>query len=218
MRVILLGGPGAGKGTQAALVCKHFDIPQISTGDMLRSAIAERTEIGMRARQLVDSGELVPDEMIIGMVKQRIESADCKSGFLLDGFPRTEAQAAALDKMLGEMNLKLDHVIEMKVDDHALVERITGRFSCKNCGAGYHDRFQQPLVEGICDKCGKNEFVRRKDDNVETVRSRLEAYHKQTSPLFPYYRTVGILREVDGMADIDEVTRQIAEVIEFPNG
>ena len=218
MKLILLGPPGAGKGTQAKRLEDNLGVIQLSTGDMLRATVESGSELGLQAKVIMERGQLVSDEIMVSMIRDRIRESDCEKGFILDGFPRTEAQAAALDKMLGEMNLKLDHVIEMKVDDHALVERITGRFSCKNCGAGYHDRFQQPLVEGICDKCGKNEFVRRKDDNVETVRSRLEAYHKQTSPLFPYYRTVGILREVDGMADIDEVTRQIAEVIEFPNG
>lgn len=218
MKLILLGPPGAGKGTQAKRLEDNLGIIQLSTGDMLRAAVASGSKLGLQAKVIMERGQLVSDEIMVSMIRDRIRESDCEKGFILDGFPRTKAQAVALDKMLGEMNLKLDHVIEMKVKDHALVERITGRFSCKNCGAGYHDRFQQPLLEGVCDKCGAEEFVRRKDDNVETVTSRLEAYHKQTAPLLPYYREVGILREVDGMAVIDEVTRQIAGVIEIPNG
>ena len=218
MKLILLGPPGAGKGTQAKRLENNLGVVQLSTGDMLRGAVASGSKLGLQAKVIMERGQLVSDEIMVSMIRDRIRNSDCEKGFILDGFPRTKAQAAALDRMLGEMNIKLDHVIEMKVDDHALVERITGRFSCKNCGAGYHDHFQQPLIEGICDKCGAKEFVRREDDNVETVTSRLEAYHKQTAPIFPYYRTVGILREVDGMADIDEVARQIAGVIGIPNG
>ena len=182
MRVILLGGPGAGKGTQAAMVCKHFDMPQISTGDMLRSAIAERTEIGVRASQLVDSGELVPDEIIIGMVKQRIKSADCKSGFLLDGFPRTVPQAQALRRE----KIKIDLVIEIAVDDQEVLRRMTGRRVHLPSGRTYHVEFNPPKQPGIDDVTGEP-LVQRADDDIETVRERLKVYHKKTAPLIDYY-------------------------------
>ena len=161
----------------------------------------------------MERGELVSDEIMIAMIRDRIQQPDCENGFILDGFPRTIAQAEALDEMLTKMDVRLDHVIEMKVDDGILVDRISGRFSCANCGTGYHDRFQKPQKEGVCDSCGGREFTRRKDDNAETVASRLEAYHAQTAPLLPYYKEHGALKSVDGMADIDEVTRQIEAVL-----
>lgn len=213
MNIILLGPPGAGKGTQAQRLVESKGLVQLSTGDMLRAAVKQGTEVGKQAKSYMDAGALVPDEVVIGIIADRIDEPDCKNGFILDGFPRTVAQAEALDRMLADKNLELSAVIEMKVDDAALVERITGRFSCAKCGAGYHERFNKPKVEGVCDKCGSTEFVRRADDTRETVASRLEAYHEQTAPLLPYYRQRGKLKTVDGMADIDEVTRQLENVL-----
>jgi adenylate kinase len=181
---------------------------------MLRAAVASGSEIGQKAREIMERGELVSDEIMIAMIRDRIQQPDCVHGFILDGFPRTTVQAEVLDAMLANMDVKIDHVIEMTVDDAALVERITGRYSCAKCGAGYHDKFQQPEADGVCDKCGSTEFSRRKDDKAETVTSRLQAYHAQTAPLLPYYKAKGVLKAVDGMADIDEVTSQIELVLE----
>ncbi|MDP6566474.1 MAG: adenylate kinase [Alphaproteobacteria bacterium] len=214
MRLILLGPPGAGKGTQAERLADAFGISQLSTGDMLRAAVAAGSEIGMRAKAVMEAGDLVSDEIVVGIVAERIDQADCRDGFILDGFPRTLAQAGALDGVLADRDLVLDAVLEMQVDDGLLVDRITGRFTCAACGANYHDQNLRPKVDGVCDKCGGGEFKRRSDDNAETVRARLSAYHAQTEPLLPFYREKGILRSVDGMADIDEVWRQLRQVLE----
>jgi len=213
MKLILLGPPGAGKGTQAKRIEEARGLVQLSTGDMLRAAVAAETEIGLKAKAVMEAGQLVSDDIVVAIISDRLEEDDVKGGFILDGFPRTVAQAQALDERLAEKGVKLDAVVEMRVDDEALVERIVGRYTCANCGKGYHDTFEKPKQDGVCDKCGSTEFKRRADDNEETVRSRLAAYHKQTAPLLPYYADKGVLRTVDGMADIDDVTRQISEVL-----
>ena len=214
MNIILLGAPGAGKGTQAKRLEERYQMVQLSTGDMLRAAVASGSELGRQAKVIMDAGQLVPDELVIRMIAERIDEPDCAKGFLLDGFPRTTAQAEALDAMLAEKGLKLDAVLQIRVDEEALVERITGRFTCANCGAGYHDKFKQPETEGVCDKCGGSEFTRRADDNEETVRSRMEAYRAQTAPILPHYEAQGLLQGVDGMAEIDEVSAQLYEVLD----
>jgi len=213
MNLILVGPPGAGKGTQAQRLEKTFNIIQLSTGDMLRSEVASGSNLGLQAKEVMDSGELVSDEVIIAMISLRIDKADCNNGFVLDGFPRTTPQAKALDVMLNDKGIQIEHVIEIEVDDDAMVTRITGRYTCAGCGKGYHDKFEKPITEGVCNECGGTEFTRREDDNAETVRSRLGAYHEQTAPVLVYYKEKGILRGVDGMAAIDDVTEQLIGIV-----
>lgn len=213
MNLLLIGPPGAGKGTQSKRLEESFGLVQLSTGDMLRAAVASGSDLGKKAKAIIERGDLVPDDMIIDMIAARIDQPDCAKGFILDGFPRTLPQAEVLTDMLKEKGLKLDHVIELTVDDEAMVKRITGRFTCAACGQGYHDQFQKPVKAGVCDKCGGREFVRRADDNEETVRNRLGAYHAQTAPILAFYKKQGVLKGVDGMADIDAVTAQLKGVI-----
>jgi adenylate kinase len=213
MNLILLGPPGAGKGTQAKRLEQTHGLVQLATGDMLRAAIASGSELGRRVKAIMDAGHLVSDDIIIDMIAERIAEPDCARGFILDGFPRTVPQAEALDAMLAERGQKLDHVILMEVDEAALVDRLGGRFTCGNCGASYHERYHRPRVEGVCDICGSTNLVHRADDRADTVKTRFEAYRNQTAPILPYYRARGVLRTVDGMAEIDEVTRQIEEII-----
>ncbi len=213
MKLMLLGPPGAGKGTQARRLEDAYGIIQLSTGDMLRAEVKSGSDLGKQAKDVMESGGLVSDDLIIKMIASRINQADCENGFILDGFPRTTPQAEALDRMFAEKNMRLDQVIEMKVDDEAMIERITGRYTCAKCGTGYHDTFEKPKSDGICDKCGGTEFTRRADDNAETVRSRLDAYNEQTAPIVAYYGEKGVLKSIDGMAGIDDVTKQLKEVI-----
>ena len=213
MRLVLLGPPGAGKGTQAQRLVESYGIPQLSTGDMLRAAVRNGTEVGKRAKAVMDAGKLVSDDIVNAIVSERIDGSDAARGFVFDGYPRTLAQADVAESMLASKGMELDAVVEIRVDDDVLVERIAGRYTCARCGAGYHDTSLEPKVAGVCDKCGSHEFKRRPDDNAETLRTRLQAYYKETSPLIGYYHAKGKLRSVDGMAGIDEVTRQIEAAI-----
>jgi len=214
VNLIVLGPPGAGKGTQAKRLQERYNIVQISTGDMLRAEVAAGSETGRQAKAVMEAGQLVSDAILIRMLGSRVDRSDCKNGFILDGFPRTVPQAEALDALLAGKHLTLDAVIELQVDDAALVERISGRFTCAKCGAGYHDKFQRPRVDGVCDVCGGREFKRRADDNRETVIARLEAYHRQTAPIIPHYQAQGRFYAVDGMAEINDVTAQLVVLLD----
>jgi adenylate kinase len=214
MNIVLLGPPGSGKGTQAKRLEQKYGIPHLATGDMLRAATASGSELGLRVKSIMDSGQLVPDGIIIDMIAERIAEPDCRNGFVLDGFPRTVPQAQALDEMLARRQLSLEHVILIEVDDAVLIDRLSGRFTCAACGASYHERYNRPRAEGVCDGCGSHEFIYRPDDRPEAVAARFEVYRHQTAPILPYYRARGILRVVDGMAEIDEVTRQLEAMIE----
>jgi adenylate kinase len=213
VNIILLGPPGAGKGTQASRLEADRGMVQLSTGDMLRAAVKAGTPTGLKAKAIMEAGELVSDAIVSALIGERLDAMD-GAGAIFDGFPRTAAQAEALDLLLSERGRKLDHVIELVVDEDALVERIVGRYTCARCGAGYHDRFQQPAVAGVCDVCGSTEFKRRADDNEETVRKRLEVYRADTAPIIPIYEARGLLHRVDGMADIAHVTEAIETLLD----
>lgn len=212
MNLVLMGLPGAGKGTQAERLVEEYKVPHISTGDMFRAAIKEETDLGLEAKSFMDKGELVPDEVTIGIVRERLGKNDCEKGFLLDGFPRTVAQAEALEGILADMNRRIDYVINIKVDQDILMERLTGRRICKNCGATYHLVFNPPAKEGVCDKCG-GELYQREDDNEETVGKRLEVNLKQTKPLLDFYEEKGYLRDINGQQDIGQVFEDIKELL-----
>ena len=213
MNIILLGPPGAGKGTQAQRLVEARGMRQLSTGDMLRAAVKAGTPTGLQAKAVMERGELVSDEIVSALIGEELDAMGEGTGAIFDGYPRTAAQAAALDGILAQRDRNLDHVIELDVNEDALVERITGRFTCANCGKGYHDRFEQTKVPGVCDKCGSTEFKRRPDDNEETVRTRMAEYRAKTAPILPIYDARGIVRRVDGMADMDAVTRAIEQVL-----
>lgn len=217
MNLVLLGPPGAGKGTQAKLLQDSRSLLKLSTGDMLRAAVAAGTDLGRKAGDIMERGQLVPDNMVIELIAEHIDEDEGK-GFILDGFPRTIAQAEALDRLLKERGKKLDLVIVMGVNDEALIERIAGRFACVTCGEGYHDVYKMPKVGGVCDRCGGTQFVRRRDDNEEVVRSRLKAYHAQTEPLIDYYSGQGKVRMVDGMKDIGTVEKEIETALDGEGG
>jgi adenylate kinase len=214
MNLTLLGPPGAGKGTQAKTLESARGLVQLSTGEMLRAAVQSGSAVGRQAKAIMDRGDLVPDEVVVRIISERIDKPDCRNGVILDGFPRNLPQAAALDRLLEGKGRKLDAVIELKVDDGKLVERIVGRFTCAKCGEGYHDRFKRPKVRGQCDVCQGTEFARRPDDTAETVTKRLMVYYRETAPLTGYYFCKGTLRTVDGMADIGQVAAEIARILD----
>jgi len=214
LNLILLGPPGAGKGTQASRLVKERGMVQLSTGDMLRTAVAAGTPVGLAAKAVMESGGLVSDEIVSGILSERLDQPDARAGFILDGYPRTDVQADSLDAMLAEKGLALDHVIELVVDEDALVDRITGRFTCGSCGEGYHDRYKQPKVADTCDVCGASNFKRRADDNADTVRQRMMEYRAKTAPIIPHYEGRGIVARVDGMADMDAVAASIDKIVD----
>ena len=214
INIILLGPPGAGKGTQASRLVDGRGMVQLSTGDMLRAAVKAGTPVGLKAKAVMEAGELVSDAIVSALIGERLDEAEAATGAIFDGYPRTQAQAEALDLLLAERGRKLDHVIELAVDEEALVDRITGRFTCASCGEGYHDRYKQPAAEGTCDVCGSHEFKRRPDDNEETVRTRMAEYRAKTAPILPYYEARGLVRRVDGMASIEEVGEAIDKILD----
>lgn len=213
MNIILLGPPGAGKGTQSARIVENHRMRQLSTGDMLRAAVKAGTPVGIKAKEVMDRGDLVSDEIVSELIDAELAAMGAETGAIFDGYPRTEAQAHSLDTILAKHGRSLDHVIELEVDEDALVERITGRFSCAQCGALYHDTANPPKVEGKCDECGSTDFKRRPDDNEETVRNRMAVYRNETAPILPGYEERGIVRRVDGMSSIDDVTAAIDEIL-----
>jgi adenylate kinase len=213
VNIILLGPPGAGKGTQAKRLQSSRGMVQMSTGDMLREAVAAGTPVGLQAKAVMEAGELVSDAIVSALIGERLDGSG-DAGAIFDGFPRTREQAEALDLLLGERARKLDRVIELAVDEEALVDRITGRFSCARCGTGYHDRFNLPAQQGVCDVCGSPDFCRRPDDNEQTVRTRMAEYRAKTAPILPYYEQRGLVSRVDGMAAVDEVTRRIDAILD----
>ncbi len=214
MNLILMGLPGAGKGTQAEKIIAEYQIPQISTGDMFRAAIANQTALGLKAKEYMDRGDLVPDEVTNGIVKERLAQDDTKNGFLLDGFPRTLDQAKALDEMLADLGKKIDAVIDINVPEEVLVERLTGRYMCRSCGASFHKVFKPTKVEGTCDRCGGHEFYQRDDDKPETVKNRLAVNIKNSEPILTYYKEQGLLKSIDGNRDIDAVFKDVQAIID----
>lgn len=214
MNIILLGPPGAGKGTQATRLVEKRGMIQLSTGDMLRAAVQSGSPVGLKAKAVMEAGELVSDEIVSGIIGEKLDALSADTGVIFDGYPRTAAQAESLDTLLSDRGRSLDHVIELGVDEAALIERIVGRYTCANCGAGYHDVFKRPKVAGVCDVCGSTDFKRRPDDNAETVRTRMEEYRKKTAPILPIYDARGLVERIDGMADIDVVGAEIDAVLD----